>query len=130
MQKLPCEIIVWDSLPAIRAAIAAEMVASGLSQKRVADILDMAPSAISQYISGREDTGLIFLMRSKTRSHLSPMTCAEEKWRTRAHGSVRSVLSSGEQSPVRSVRPVTKMRILLKVPARRGLPVILLRHDP
>lgn len=53
MQKLPCEIIVWDSLPAIRAAIAAEMVASGLSQKRVADILDMAPSAISQYISGK-----------------------------------------------------------------------------
>lgn len=53
MRKLPCEIIVWDSLPAIRAAIAAEMVASGLSQKRVADILDMAPSAISQYISGK-----------------------------------------------------------------------------
>ena len=53
MQKLPCEIVVWESLPAIRAAIAAEMVTSGLSQKMVADILGMAPSAVSQYLSGK-----------------------------------------------------------------------------
>lgn len=53
MEKLPCELIVWESLPAIRAAIAAEMVASGLSQKEVATILGMAPSAVSQYISGK-----------------------------------------------------------------------------
>lgn len=53
MQKLPCEIIVWESLPAIRAAIATEMVASGLSQKTVSDILGMAPSAVSQYLSGK-----------------------------------------------------------------------------
>ena len=53
MDKLPCENIVWESLPAIRAAIAAEMVASGLSQKEVATILEMAPSAVSQYLSGK-----------------------------------------------------------------------------
>ncbi len=53
MEKLPCEDIVWESLPAIRAAIAAEMVATGLSQKEVASILEMAPSAVSQYLSGK-----------------------------------------------------------------------------
>ena len=53
MKKMPCELVVWDSLPAIRAAIASEMVASGLSQRVVANILDMAPSAVSQYISGK-----------------------------------------------------------------------------
>ncbi len=53
MEKLPCEDIVWESLPAIRAAIAAEMVATGLSQKEVATILEMAPSAVSQYLSGK-----------------------------------------------------------------------------
>jgi len=53
MNKLPCELIVWDSLPAIRAAIAAEMVDSGLTQRVVADILGMAPSAVSQYLSGK-----------------------------------------------------------------------------
>ncbi len=51
MEKLPCEHVVWESLPAIRAAIAGEMVSLGLSQKSVANILDMAPSAVSQYLT-------------------------------------------------------------------------------
>lgn len=53
MEKLPCETIVWESLPAIRAAIAVEMVRCGLSQKMVAATLNMAPSAVSQYLSGK-----------------------------------------------------------------------------
>ncbi|PKL60337.1 MAG: transcriptional regulator, partial [Methanomicrobiales archaeon HGW-Methanomicrobiales-4] len=53
MNKMPCELVVWESLPAIRAAIASEMVDSGLSQRVVADILGMAPSAVSQYLSGK-----------------------------------------------------------------------------
>jgi uncharacterized protein len=53
MNKMPCELAVWESLPAIRAAIASEMVDSGLSQRVVADILGMAPSAVSQYLSGK-----------------------------------------------------------------------------
>lgn len=53
MKKMPCELVVWESLPAIRAAIASEMVASGLSQRVVATILGMAPSAVSQYLTGK-----------------------------------------------------------------------------
>jgi uncharacterized protein len=53
MDKLPCEMAVWDSVPAIRAALAAEMVSLGLSQKMVAQMLGMAQSAVSQYLSGK-----------------------------------------------------------------------------
>ncbi len=49
--KLPCQTIVWDVLPAIRAAIAEELVNLGVSQQETARLLDMAPSAISQYLS-------------------------------------------------------------------------------
>lgn len=60
MEKLPCERAVWESLPAIRAAIAAEMVESGLSQREVSHILKMAPSAVSQYLSGKRGYRIVF----------------------------------------------------------------------
>jgi hypothetical protein len=44
-------MIVWDVLPAIRAAIAEELINCGLSQQEIAKELDMAPSAVSQYLS-------------------------------------------------------------------------------
>jgi uncharacterized protein len=51
--KLPCQIIVWDVLPAIKAAIAADLVQYGASRQEAAQLLDTAPSAISQYLSGK-----------------------------------------------------------------------------
>ena len=49
----PCQKIVWNVLPAIRAAIAAELVRCGMSQVEAARTLEMAPSAVSQYLSGK-----------------------------------------------------------------------------
>jgi len=49
----PCQKIVWDVLPAIRAAIAVELVRNGVSQVETARLLEIAPSAVSQYISGK-----------------------------------------------------------------------------
>lgn len=60
MEKLPCETIVWETLPAIRAAIAIELHRCGLSQKMVADLLQMAPSAVSQYMSGKRGYRIVF----------------------------------------------------------------------
>ena len=51
MVKTPCQEIVWNVLPAIKAALAAELVKQGISQLEVARLLDMAPSAVSQYLS-------------------------------------------------------------------------------
>ena len=47
-------------LPAIRAAIAVELIAAGVSQLEAARLLDLAPSAISQYISGKRGYRIVF----------------------------------------------------------------------
>jgi len=51
--KAPCQEIVWDVLPAIRAAIVKELVESGVSQLEAARMLEVAPSAVSQYLAGK-----------------------------------------------------------------------------
>ncbi|MEN6396200.1 MAG: helix-turn-helix domain-containing protein [Methanoregula sp.] len=51
--EAPCQKIVWNVLPAIRAAIAVELVSCGLSQVEAARMLEIAPSAVSQYLSGK-----------------------------------------------------------------------------
>ncbi len=51
--EAPCQKIVWDVLPAIRAAIAVELVRHGVSQVEASRMLEIAPSAVSQYISGK-----------------------------------------------------------------------------
>jgi predicted transcriptional regulator len=53
MMEAPCQRIVWDVLPAIRAAIAVELVKCGMSQVEAARMLEIAPSAVSQYLSGK-----------------------------------------------------------------------------
>lgn len=51
--QAPCQRIVWDVLPGIRAAIAVELVTCGVSQIEVSRMLEIAPSAVSQYLSGK-----------------------------------------------------------------------------
>jgi uncharacterized protein len=58
--KSPCEEIVWDVLPAIRAAIAEELVKRGLSQKEVSKLLGLTPPAVSQYVSKKRGYSLEF----------------------------------------------------------------------
>jgi len=53
MMEAPCQKIVWDVLPAIRAAIAVELVRHDVSQVEAARMLEIAPSAVSQYLSGK-----------------------------------------------------------------------------
>lgn len=51
--EAPCQKIVWEVLPAIRAAIAVELVNGGVSQVEASRMLEIAPSAVSQYLSGK-----------------------------------------------------------------------------
>ncbi|MGA2935226.1 MAG: helix-turn-helix domain-containing protein [Methanomicrobiales archaeon] len=60
MMKTPCQQIVWDVLPAIRAALAADLVRNGVSQQEVARLLEIAPSAVSQYLSGKRGYRIVF----------------------------------------------------------------------
>jgi uncharacterized protein len=58
--KSPCEEVVWDILPSIRAAVAAELVKSGLSQKAVSKMLGITPPAVSQYVSKKRGSNMVF----------------------------------------------------------------------
>jgi len=49
--KSSYEVIVWDVLPSIRAALTEELVARGLSQKEISKRLGITPAALSQYLS-------------------------------------------------------------------------------
>jgi len=58
--KSPCEEIVWDVLPSIRAAIAEELIKRGASQKDVSKMLGITPPAVSQYISKKRGYNIEF----------------------------------------------------------------------
>ena len=58
--KSPCEEIVWDVLPSIRAAIAEELVKRGISQKEVSQMLGITPPAVSQYVSKKRGYNIEF----------------------------------------------------------------------
>ncbi len=58
--KLPCEIIVWEVLPCIRAALAEELLQKGLSQKQVSEMLGITQAAVSNYTSKKRGSGLDF----------------------------------------------------------------------
>ena len=50
MQKLPCEIAIWETIPIIRKEIACCMVREfGLTQKEAAELIGLTPAAVSQY---------------------------------------------------------------------------------
>lgn len=58
--KSPCEEIVWDVLPSIRAAIAEELIKRGVSQKDVSRMLGITPPAVSQYVSKKRGYNIEF----------------------------------------------------------------------
>ncbi len=58
--EAPCQKIVWDVLPAIRAAIAVELVKHGVSQVEASRMLEIAPSAVSQYLSKKRGYNIEF----------------------------------------------------------------------
>ncbi len=50
---LPCEKVIWNVLPAVRANLACKLNERGLNQKEIAEKLDLTPSSISRYLKGR-----------------------------------------------------------------------------
>jgi len=66
MAKVPCEKIIWQILPAIRKELAKSLMEKyGLNQRQVAEILEISPAAVCQYLSNKrggaaiEDTEIL-----------------------------------------------------------------------
>ena len=51
--ELLLEVEAWYGLPAIRRKLAQELKKQGLAQTQIAKKLHLAPSAVSQYLSGK-----------------------------------------------------------------------------
>ena len=60
MVKVPCQDIVMNIIPAIQASLAAELVSLGITQVQAAKALSVAPSAVSQYLSGKRGYRIVF----------------------------------------------------------------------
>lgn len=58
MEILP-EVEVWYALPAIRRKLAQTMKERGVPQKQIAEVLKIAPSAVSQYVSGKRGSSVL-----------------------------------------------------------------------
>jgi predicted transcriptional regulator len=58
--KFPCETIVWEVLPCIRAALTLELIEKGLSQNEISKMLGITQAAVSHYISKKRGSGLDF----------------------------------------------------------------------
>jgi predicted transcriptional regulator len=65
IMETPCQKIVWDLVPAIRASLAIELVKKGQSQATAAKLLGIAPSAVSQYIAGKRGYRIEFQGETK-----------------------------------------------------------------
>lgn len=60
MVKVPCQDIVMSIIPAIHASLAQELVNLGINQVQAAKALSIAPSAVSQYLSGKRGYRIVF----------------------------------------------------------------------
>lgn len=61
----PQEIEVWYVLPKIRSAIALELKNKGIAQKKIAEIMDITPAAISQYLHNKRAKKIDFNIDKK-----------------------------------------------------------------
>ena len=49
----PTEMLYWEVLPALRCEMVKCLKECNLSQKDIAQLLDITPSAVSQYLKGK-----------------------------------------------------------------------------
>ena len=57
---MPQELEVWYVIPALRKAFAEAMLKKGLKQKEIAEKLELAKSAVSQYLKSQRGADLKF----------------------------------------------------------------------
>ncbi len=89
MMKLehPQEIEVWYVIPAVKRELANSMIKDyGLSQKKVADVLGLTESAVSQYVNSKRAHELEFNDEFKTLIKESAKDVMEGK-----HSMVRAI---------------------------------------
>jgi len=68
--KFPCEIIGWTVLPSIRRELTIYLVKDKkLSRKKVCELLDLTPAALTQYVQGKRGKGIKLSKKEKEKIH-------------------------------------------------------------
>ncbi|MBU2100791.1 transcriptional regulator [Candidatus Micrarchaeota archaeon] len=68
--KFPCEIIGWTVLPSIRRELTLYLVEEKkIERKKVCNILDLTPAALSQYLKGKRGKGVNLTRKQKEKIH-------------------------------------------------------------
>ncbi|MBN2141944.1 hypothetical protein JW711_01315 [Candidatus Woesearchaeota archaeon] len=57
---MPQEIAVWYLIPAIRRALSKEFLKTGISQKKISQLLGVTEAAVSQYMKEKRASNLKF----------------------------------------------------------------------
>jgi len=81
MIKTPCEIILWDFLPALRRELVKAMVKNGLKRKEIARIFGLTESAISQYMKLKRGKNFRFTKKMKKEIEKAAIRIAKSKKR-------------------------------------------------
>lgn len=66
--KQPCEELVMEFLPAIRAELSKKLIEKGYTQSKIAESLGISKPAVSQYVNNKRGTKLD--LEEETRSRI------------------------------------------------------------
>jgi len=56
MIRVPCEFMATNVIPVVRRELALQLIEHGFSQRKVAQLMKLTPSAVSQYIHSKRGT--------------------------------------------------------------------------
>lgn len=68
--KFPCEMIGWIVLPSIRRELTVYLIKEKkISRKKVSEVLDLTPAALTQYVQGKRGKGIKLTKKEKQLIH-------------------------------------------------------------
>ena len=68
--KFPCEMIGWIILPGIRRELTVYLLKEKkIPRKKVCEVLDLTPAAVSQYVKGKRGKGIRLNAEEKKQIH-------------------------------------------------------------
>lgn len=108
--RLDCEIISQEFLPVLRAVMAKELAACGLSQKEIAESLGISQPAVSQYLRDLRGSGNFFAADEELSLRVRDF-CGKLKERSLGMEQLKKEMYSLCEAAMRRTRPQTKLQV-------------------
>ena len=79
MIKTPCEIILWEFLPALRRELVKVMIRKNIKRKEIAKIFDITEATICQYVKSKRGSSFKFSKNAQKEIEVSAAKIAKSK---------------------------------------------------